>query len=440
MKLAKIHLMAASEGSPPPPDVLPVPEKILLPLEGPWGRAEPQVSPGQGLEAGAVVGRFRDPRLPSIRVSVAGSVEGIRTVNTVDGRKAQAVVVRPQGDATPGMETPAKADSPEALAEALTQAGFRETDLHPWPFPARICSPETAAKVFQLTDAPFHKPIKTLIINALDRQPGEMIRRTVLAHLGSFVAQAVPALKALSQAEEVILAYDRSAPPGDETLRALQGQGAECRAMDNIYPSALTPILVELVTGKQVPQPASDPRLVGVAVMDVVTAWQVGRFLADGTLPLDVVVQVSAWKAGFQACYRVPVGTPLAHVLDAAAVPERLSKIVVGGPLLGHAQFDREAPLQASDYIFLQDSSEVHTYNYRACINCGYCVPACPMRLLPNELGKYCEFGKFEDAEAHYLAHCIECGLCAYVCPANRPMVQLLRHGKQELLEMRKES
>jgi electron transport complex protein RnfC len=62
------------------------------------------------------------------------------------------------------------------------------------------------------------------------------------------------------------------------------------------------------------------------------------------------------------------------------------------------------------------------------------------MRLLPNELSKYCEFNVFEEAERNYLFHCIECGICSYVCPAKRPMVQLLRFGKQELQAMRMES
>ncbi|SMC27362.1 electron transport complex protein RnfC [Desulfacinum hydrothermale DSM 13146] len=440
MKLAKIALIAASPGSPPPPDVLPHPEKIFIPLDGPWGRAEAQVAPGQTVEAGAVVGRFQDPRLPMLRASAAGSVEGIRTVNTPDGQKAQAVVLQPLGDGAPASQAPPQGAAPVALAKALTEAGFAETDRHPWPFPARICSPETASEAFQLTDAPFHNPIETLIINGLDRQPGEMVRRTVLGHLGSFVVQAVAALKALSQASRVVLVYDRSAPPGGELLRSLQEQGVDCRGLENVYPSALTPVLVQLVTGKQVPQPASDPRLVGVAVIDVTTAWQLGRFLTDGTLPLEILVQVSSWKSGLHRLYRVPAGTPLEPILAAANAAPQPAKIVVGGPLLGYAQFDRQAPLVASDFVLVQQPDEVHTYNYRACINCGHCVPVCPMKLLPNELGKLCEYGRFHDAEAQYLAHCIECGLCAFVCPAKRPMVQLIRHGKREILEMRKES
>jgi len=61
------------------------------------------------------------------------------------------------------------------------------------------------------------------------------------------------------------------------------------------------------------------------------------------------------------------------------------------------------------------------------------------MNLLPNMLGRYCEFSQFEDAARMYdLFTCIECGLCAYVCPSRRPLVHFIRYGKWELLLKRK--
>jgi electron transport complex protein RnfC len=63
------------------------------------------------------------------------------------------------------------------------------------------------------------------------------------------------------------------------------------------------------------------------------------------------------------------------------------------------------------------------------------------MRLMPNFLGKYCEFGKYEEAADQYaLFTCIECGLCAYVCPSRRPLVHFIKLGKQELSLKKKEN
>jgi electron transport complex protein RnfC len=92
------------------------------------------------------------------------------------------------------------------------------------------------------------------------------------------------------------------------------------------------------------------------------------------------------------------------------------------------------------DSIVLQSEGEIARYTNEPCINCGYCVRACPMGLLPNELSKHCEYGSFLAAERNDLHHCIECGICSYVCPAKRPMVHLMRFGKQQLSEQREAS
>ncbi len=442
MKLAKLTVAIGQEKLPSsPPSELPIPEKILLPLEGPWGTAEAAVSVGESVQAGGVIGKFKDPRLPWIRTPLSGTVEGIQEFNAAAGRKVRGVVIRVSGNGTePGAGVPASTEDPAKLAQVLVEAGFSEMEAHPWPFPARICSPETASAAFQLTESPFDKPVETLLVNALDRQPGELIRKAVLQHWAEDIARAVPALKALSQARQIVLAYDAGFSLSADLSRKLQELGVVLRPMENRYPSALTPLLVQLTTGKEVPQPANDPRLVGVAVVDVDVVRQLGVFLDRGAAPLDAVVQAASWKTGFHEIFVAKIGTPLSQLLQRMENAGNARKIIVGGPFLGNAQFDTLVPLTASTSVFVLRGEEVSSYNYRACVSCGQCVSVCPMKLLPNELGKLCEFDRFMDAEANGLEHCIECGLCAYVCPAKRPMVQLMRHGKHELMKMRKES
>ena len=102
---------------------------------------------------------------------------------------------------------------------------------------------------------------------------------------------------------------------------------------------------------------------------------------------------------------------------------------------------DLKVPLiQEVDSIILQGTKGLSQYKNESCINCGYCIRACPVRLVPSELSKYCEYGKFRQAEKEGLFACIECGICAYVCPTRRPMIHLLRFGKQEITAMREES
>ena len=92
---------------------------------------------------------------------------------------------------------------------------------------------------------------------------------------------------------------------------------------------------------------------------------------------------------------------------------------------------------QQVESITLQTEDQLTHYINQPCIACGDCVKACPIQLLPNEISKFCEYGLFDAAEKNDLFYCIECGVCAYVCPASRPMVQLMRFGKQQILDSR---
>ena len=90
--------------------------------------------------------------------------------------------------------------------------------------------------------------------------------------------------------------------------------------------------------------------------------------------------------------------------------------------------------LKDTRWIWVQPKSHVNKQRYRPCINCGACVDACPVRLMPNFLGRYCEFMRFDEAVSQFdLWTCIDCGLCAHVCPSRIPLVQWINYGKREL-------
>jgi electron transport complex protein RnfC len=153
---------------------------------------------------------------------------------------------------------------------------------------------------------------------------------------------------------------------------------------------------------------------------------------------VDTVVQITPPAGGKNVRVQIRDGILLEELLEHIQIPIHVAKAIVGGSFLGHAQHRFDVPLtQETECVILQTDSEISTTADEPCMNCGVCVRTCPMRLLPNELSRYCEYGKFREAERMDLFCCIECGICAYVCPVRRPMVHLLRYGKQELLDSR---
>ena len=83
--------------------------------------------------------------------------------------------------------------------------------------------------------------------------------------------------------------------------------------------------------------------------------------------------------------------------------------------------------------ILVMTKDEIRLENFRACIRCGRCVQACPIRLLPNMYSVLAEVGQPKEAEKYYILDCIECGCCTYVCPSRRPIVHQIRYIKADM-------
>ena len=59
-----------------------------------------------------------------------------------------------------------------------------------------------------------------------------------------------------------------------------------------------------------------------------------------------------------------------------------------------------------------------------ACIHCGRCLEACPLRLMPTEIAKAFRQKDSEALGAHKVMLCMNCGCCTYACPAKRPVAE----------------
>jgi electron transport complex protein RnfC len=113
----------------------------------------------------------------------------------------------------------------------------------------------------------------------------------------------------------------------------------------------------------------------------------------------------------------------------------------MGGPMMGIAQHTLDVPvIKGTSGILLLSLEEAKKFSSRTCIRCGLCIQACPMNLMPNLLGIYCEKGRWEDAEAYHIFDCMECGSCSYICPSRRQMVHLIKLGKQEITNIKKKA
>jgi electron transport complex protein RnfC len=206
--------------------------------------------------------------------------------------------------------------------------------------------------------------------------------------------------------------------------------------LDVYYPLGHPHLLFKKLFNKEIPSPGGKAIDMGVAFASVDTILHALEAIKDGKPLMERYVTVGGEGIQTPKHLRARIGTPLKDIIEyCGGFKGEPGRIVLGNPLDGMAQFSLERPvLTDTRWLWVHPENSSPTDKYRACINCGDCVDICPVRVMPNFLGNFCEFCKYEEAAGQYdLFTCIECGLCAYVCPSRRPLVHFIRFGKWEL-------
>jgi electron transport complex protein RnfC len=123
-------------------------------------------------------------------------------------------------------------------------------------------------------------------------------------------------------------------------------------------------------------------------------------------------------------------------VLARQGVSPEVSRLILGGPMMGIAQGTTDVPLiKGTNAILAYLHADLPPQ--RDCIRCGRCYRHCPLGLMPGEMSIAAERGDWDAAVACGMMECKECGCCVFVCPARRPIVQLVKLGKAELRRAR---
>ena len=118
-------------------------------------------------------------------------------------------------------------------------------------------------------------------------------------------------------------------------------------------------------------------------------------------------------------------------------MPEDTGKIVNGGPMMGRAVANPEAPVTkgTSGILLIRRKGSVRK-TPQSCIKCAKCVGVCPMGLEPYLMYGFARRLRYEELEATHVTDCIECGCCSYTCPAYLPLLDYIRLGKSEVAKI----
>lgn len=205
------------------------------------------------------------------------------------------------------------------------------------------------------------------------------------------------------------------------------------------YPQGGEKQLIKACVNREVPR-GGLPMDVGCLVQNVGTAKAAFDAITKRKSLIERVVSVTGPNINEPKNVLVPIGTRFSDVIEfCGGLKDNTGKVINGGPMMGIAQYTLEVPvIKGTSGILCLSRQESKIPEELPCIGCARCVDTCPMGLMPNKLGTYVEYKKFDEAERAGILDCIECGSCAYICPAKRKLVQWIKYGKLEVTQRQK--
>jgi H+/Na+-translocating ferredoxin:NAD+ oxidoreductase subunit C len=399
------------------------PDRVVIPLEYPGKvRYTPTVENGEQVKIGQIIGRSRIGNC--VCASINGTVKEITSVWTAQSYHSSAIVI--ENDST-SSSTPenifdgpidAKGD-PEAAMNRLRSAGVAP----PWSLSGREFEKEG--------DMPELPPVETVVITGIRQETTILTSQLLLEEFQDKVAEGLKRFASMIPSARFFLtAPESSRSWADAKFKDL----AQVAYLPEDYLGRIEREVIPKLTGKRIPN-RENYRLHGIAVLDVEYLLAMVDAL-DGVSSLtQKCLTISGSGIDQAVTVRFPIGSSIEHVLASQGLDSsNYTRHIVGGPMMGFAQFSDSTSLTYNNGLFLVAEDVAPFDKMAPCINCGRCARACPVDIQVHLVNRMIEFGQLEAAKKLHPDACHECGLCANVCPAERPIVQLLHFCNHEMV------
>lgn len=283
--------------------------------------------------------------------------------------------------------------------------------------------------------------IELVIINGVECEPYISADDRLMREYSQDILAGIGIIHRLLAPKRIVIAIEDNKPEAIKAMQQAVSQSVlpagstRVTAIPTKYPSGGEKQLIQIITGREVPS-GSIPAKLGIVVHNVGTAFAIHQAVTQGKPLIERVVTVTGQNVGKPGNYWLPIGTPVEHVLKHTEFnAEADQKVIIGGPMMGHALPTIQVPiLKGTNCILVPSSQEIGTTpEEKACIRCGECANACPALLLPQQLFWHAKAEEYDKAASYNLKDCIECGCCSYVCPSDIPLVEYYRIAKSAL-------
>ncbi len=410
-----------------PVQVLPVPDKIILPLLQHIGApSKAKVNRGVKVRTGQQVAEANGFVSAAVHASATGKVKRITDVFTASGYRQTSVIIETEEDRWTG-ETDLSRElktvidlSREEIIKKVRESGI--VGLGGATFPSHV-----------KLSLPRGKTPEYLVVNGVECEPWLTSDHALMLERPEELLTGVRIMIRALGISRALIGIEANKRDAWEKLRNLT-EGKDDISVHLLkvkYPQGGEKQLIQALLNRQVPA-GGLPVDIGVVVFNVGTMFATYEAIQKNKPLVERMVTVTGKSVKKPGNFLVRTGTPVIRLIEAAGgIPENTGKIVAGGPMMGRALYDLEVPVtKGMSGILVIPAGESARKKPVNCIRCAKCVTVCPMKLEPYLLKAMAERNMFDELPGERIMDCVECGSCNYICPANLPLLDYIRLGK----------
>lgn len=397
--------------------------------------ASPVVKKGDRVLVGQIIAEAGGFVSANIVSSVSGTVKAVEPRKNASGGSAMAIVVENDGEYTlaegVGVECDTNGLTGQEILSKVQKAGI--VGMGGAGFPTHV----------KLTVKTPEK-IDYVIANGAECEPyitcDDQLMRTKAAEI---VEGMEYMLRLFPNAKGVVVVENNKPEAIAAMEQACQGHDrVYVQPVKTKYPQGGERSLITVITGKHL-KLGMLPADAGCVVDNVATIYAIYRAVKFNEPLMERGFTVSGDAVQNPGNFIVKIGTSHQELVDACGgFKQDPKKVLSGGPMMGFAMTGLEAPICKNNNALTcltVDEVEIAEGQMTACLRCGRCSRACPLGLSP-QLMQVAAIRKDYDRYEHklYGLDCIGCGCCTYGCPAKRPLMQLFKTTKAEIMATKK--
>lgn len=409
-----------------------IPKRVTMPLSQHTGSpAEPIVAVGDSVKVGTLIAKSTGFISSPIHASISGKVTKIAHSPTPTQGRALSILIESQGDDLDQEFKTTKSTNPESLSRdellnIIKDAGIVGLGGAAFPTYVKLSPPKD-------------KNIDSVILNGAECEPHLTCDHRLMLEKTKEILKGLEIIvKILGVKDAYIAIEDNKLSAIYAMEKALQASSFELSAISikilelkTKYPQGAEKQVIKSVLNRVVPA-GGLPMDVGCVVQNVGTAFAIYEAVYFGKPLIERCITITGSYVKEPMNLWVRIGTLLSDLKEPLGgfikEPER---IIVGGPMMGIAQYTMDVPIvKGTSGILFLSREDMDRQEESVCIRCGKCIDVCPMGLAPTTLMHYVKKKRFQEAKALGIPHCYECGACAYICPAKIPLLDYMKFGK----------